>query len=116
MTEILALMDSQRARWDELERRRFVFLVALVALNASDLLLTRVALGMGAGSEQNALMALVIGGWLGVVVKLGYPAWLGWRNLRRPLDTGLVRGLAVVVWLYLFVVTWNSYAIVRHLA
>jgi Na+/pantothenate symporter len=95
----------------ELIRLRFVAVVGLVALNALDLLLTRELLARGA-VEANPLMALVIGGFWGVAIKLGVPILAGACELAAPVARRHVMALCWVNVLYLGVVAWNFH----HLA
>lgn len=90
-----------------LERVRRIAVVGLFVLNVADLVLTRRLLGMG-GVEANPLMALVIHGHWGVVVKVALPVLVGVRHLRAPLKRGLVLGLCWMCVLYLGVVLWNT--------
>lgn len=69
----------------------------------------------GAGSEQNALMALVILSPWALVVKLGLPALFGVRHLLAPLERSNVRAIACITCLYCAVVTWNAVVIGRGL-
>jgi hypothetical protein len=101
-TALLHLEDS------DLERIRLIAVVGLVALNASDLLLTRQLLAVG-GVEANPLMAPFIHGFWGVAIKLALPIALGWRHLRIPVQRSLVLGLCWMCVLYLGVVLWNSH-------
>lgn len=93
---------------EDLHRLRFLAVVGLVALNACDLLLTRILLDLG-GTELNPLMALMIEGPWGVVVKLGLPILVGYRHLQAPLKRPLVFGLCWMCVLYFGVVLWNSH-------
>ena len=92
---------------DALERLRRMAVVALVILNVADLLLTRRLLGMG-GIEANPLMALVIHGHWGIVIKTALPVLVGIRHLRAPLKRGLVLGLCWMCVVYFGVVLWNA--------
>jgi hypothetical protein len=92
---------------EALERLRRLAVVGLFVLNVADLLLTRRLLGMG-GVEANPLMALVIHGHWGIVIKVALPVLVGVRHLRAPLKRSLVLGLCWMCVLYLGVVLWNS--------
>ena len=92
---------------ESLERTRWLAVVGLLVLNVADLLLTRRLLGMG-GVEANPLMALVIAGPWGVVVKIGVPILVGVRHLRAPLKRSLVLALCWMCVVYLGVVLWNA--------
>ena len=91
---------------EAMDRFRFLAVVGLVLLNGADLFLTRTMLERGA-IEANPLMAAIIAGPVGVLVKLGVPIVVGWRHLVGPLRRPLVIGLGFVCVLYLGVVTWN---------
>ncbi|MDQ2650515.1 MAG: DUF5658 family protein [Actinomycetota bacterium] len=97
-------VDSDHA----LDRLRFLAIVGLVALNACDLLLTRILLDLG-GTEMNPMMALVISGPWGVAIKLGVPILVGYRHLTAPLRRPLVFALCWMCVLYFAVVLWNAH-------
>lgn len=92
----------------ERELRRFTIVAALglIVLNAFDLLLTRHLLGMGA-REANPLMATIINGPVGPVVKIVGPMLLALRYLTAPTVRRTALGLGVVVVIYCGVVLWN---------
>lgn len=96
---------------DDLDRLRFLAIVGLVALNACDLLLTRILLNLG-GTEMNPAMALVIGGPWGIAIKLGVPILVGYRHLRAPLKRPIVFALCWMCILYFGVVLWNTHFLV----
>ena len=114
MSTVIELEQGQTGSLstEELTRLRFLAVVGLVALNALDLLLTRHLLQAG-GTELNPLMALVIGGSWGVVIKLGLPIVAGLRHLTAPLARKTVLALCWVNVLYLAVVTWNLHMMDR---
>jgi len=94
----------------------FWLAVALVALNAADLAVTRYALDTGLAHEANPLMAAFILSPLALLVKVGMPAVVGWRSVQHPTwwSTGAGRripgpALALSVWCVVFVgvVLWN---------
>lgn len=85
---------------------RFTAVVALVLLSGLDLFVTRWLLGHGA-REANPLMALVIDSPWGIALKLGLPAFVGWRHLVAPLSHRMVTGLGLVCVMYLGVLAWN---------
>lgn len=91
---------------DGLRRVRVMAVIGLIALNVADLFLTRRLLGMG-GVEANPLMAMVIHGPWGVVIKIGLPVLLAFRHLRAPLERKIVLGLSWMCVMYLGVVLWN---------
>ena len=91
---------------DGLRRVRTMAVIGLIALNIADLYLTRQLLGMG-GVEANPLMALVIHGTWGIVIKVGLPVLLAFRHLRAPIERKIVLGLSWMCVMYLGVVLWN---------
>lgn len=91
----------------DLVRLRWLAIVGLLVLNVADLVLTRRLLGMG-GVEANPVMAPLIGGGWGVLIKVALPVAVGVRCLRAPLTRGLVLALCWVCVLYLGVVLWNA--------
>ncbi|MGI8806712.1 MAG: DUF5658 family protein [Acidimicrobiales bacterium] len=108
MSDAVAIEQDlgKRLGTEELTSLRFLAIVGLVALNALDLMLTRELLARGA-SEANPLMALVIAGTWGIVIKLGVPILAGLRHLTAPLMRKTVLALCWVNVLYLGVVAWN---------
>lgn len=87
--------------------------LALVGLNGIDLVITHTILQANKGHEGNPLMAFIVGNlWLFVTVKIGYPAWLGWVQVRRARVEYVrwrVPALAGIVVLMVGVCTWNFY-------
>jgi hypothetical protein len=98
------------AQADDLIQLRFVAAVGLVVLNVVDLLLTRELLAQGA-VEANPLMAMVIGGFWGVAIKLGVPILAGLRSITSPLHRKAVFAFCWVNVLYLGVVAWNFHVL-----
>jgi hypothetical protein len=94
----------------DLHRLRRIAVVGIVALNITDLLITRHLLGMGA-VEANPFMALFIAGGWGIVIKLFVPVAIGVRHLRAPLRRGLVLGLCWMCVIYSGVVLWNGHVL-----
>ncbi|MEO7556779.1 MAG: DUF5658 family protein [Acidimicrobiales bacterium] len=92
---------------------RFTAVVALVLLSGLDLFLTRWLLANGA-HEANPLMAVLIETPWGMALKLGLPAFVGWRHLVAPLSYRMVAGLATVCVIYLGVVTWNLHVAIER--
>jgi len=109
--QILDLGRRRSLGNEELNSLRFVAVIGLVALNALDLILTRELLARGA-TEANPLMALVIGGFWGIVIKLGVPILAGLRHMTAPLKRKAVLALCWVNVLYLGVVAWNFHIMV----
>lgn len=112
-SEVMANQPTSTRRWhvgleSEEEMRRFVVIAALglIVLNACDLLLTRHLLALGA-TEGNPLMAGIIAGPFGYVVKILIPSLLALRYMTAPLFRRVTLGLGIVVVLYCGVVTWN---------
>lgn len=99
----------------ERELRRFTIVAALglIVLNAFDLMLTRHLLGMGA-REANPLMASIISGPIGPVVKIVGPMLLALRYLTAPTVRRTALGLGVVVVLYCAVVLWNLHQLLTR--
>jgi hypothetical protein len=96
----------------EHEMRRFVVLAAsgLIILNACDLLLTRQLLALGA-TEANPLMAPIIAGPWGYVVKIVVPALLALHYMVAPIFRRVTLGLGIVCVLYFGVVLWNLHVL-----
>ena len=99
------------------ELRHFILIgaIGLVVLNACDLLLTRHLLAAGA-HEGNPLMAGIIEGPWGIVVKIVIPMLLAFRYLTAPLYRRVAFGLGFVVVLYCGVVAWNLHVMLSHAA
>jgi len=100
---------------EELRHLVVIGAVGLIVLNACDLLLTRHLLAAGA-HEGNPLMAGIIDGRWGVVVKIVIPMLLAFRYLTAPLYRRVAFGLGFAVVLYCGVVAWNLHVMLSHAA
>ena len=98
---------------DELRRFIAVAALGLIVLNACDLLLTRHLLQFG-GREANPIMASIISGPWGGVVKIVIPMLLALRYLTAPVYRRVALGLGVVVVFYCGVVLWNLHLVVTR--
>ncbi|MGI9667480.1 MAG: DUF5658 family protein [Acidimicrobiia bacterium] len=77
--------------------------VALFALSALDLVVTRFAIGSLGAFEANPLFAPFVGGGMGVALKLGIPVYILWVSSRVTMPHAVV-ALRVVVAIYVVVV------------
>ncbi len=109
----LARLHVGLATDEELRHFMLIGAVGLIVLNACDLLLTRHLLAAGA-HEGNPLMAGIIDGRWGVVVKIIVPMLLALRYLTAPVYRRVALGLGFVVVLYLGVVGWNLHVMLSH--
>ena len=95
---------------DELRRFAMVAALGLIVLNACDLLLTRHLISIGA-TEANPLMAPIVSGWWGYVIKIGVPSLLALRYITAPVFRRVSLGLGAVFVLYCGVVLWNLHVL-----
>jgi hypothetical protein len=109
----LARLHVGLATDDELRHFMLIGAVGLIVLNACDLLLTRHLLAAGA-HEGNPLMAGIITGPWGVVVKIVIPMLLALRYLTAPLYRRVALGLGFAVVVYCGVVAWNLHVMLSH--